>query len=407
MTQPASFALRSLQLHALTRLQDATIARFFEAAIPPSAQQESILRLHLVSLRGCIAVGDRTVDAICRSTGSTLRYLNLDFTDVTADSVAAIMKLAPNLHTLKLGYNENLSDKTLQVALQAPASGALPFSKLVNLRLRQCSQVADAGVAGFLKYTHKTLEVLDISGTGVGGTNPHNPDFHILLTFLFPLGVLGGISEHGAHFAGSTSSSSSTLALRKLNLLDTNIDYESLIKIVDRAPDMDTLLLRQTPSRTTRDGMINLLEKLTSAPGDGGWQNRSWKRLHLRILDVGDEFADLFPHLLTIFPRLHLDSLESSQSRTSFFCDVPGRIEPSETIVQHLKLPDARLSEHTWQFLPLITSLHTLDLSNTAVPESIVASTIEANPFLELIDLLHCKQMRVSTRRNAFSLVSS
>lgn len=86
---------------------------------------------------------------------------------------------------------------------------------------------------------------------------------------------------------------------------------------------------------------------------------------------------------------------------------MPDRVDPSAAIVKHLKLPDARLSEHAWQFLPLISTLHTLDLSNTAVPEAIVASTIEANPFLELIDLSHCKQMRISTRRDAFSLVHS
>ena len=65
---------------------------------------------------------------------------------------------------------------------------------------------------------------------------------------------------------------------------------------------MDTLLIHQTPSRTTRDETIALLEKLTSAPRDGGWGNRLWKRLHFKILDVGDEFADLFPRLLPIFP---------------------------------------------------------------------------------------------------------
>ncbi|KAJ1018506.1 hypothetical protein NDA18_006655 [Ustilago nuda] len=305
------------------------------------------------------------------------------------------MKLAPNLDTLKLGYNENLSDKTLQVALQAPASGALPFSKLVNLRLRQCTQVADAGVACFLKYAHRTLEVLDISGTGVGGTNPHNPDFLILLTFFFPLGVP---SEHDAH---------SILSLRKLNLLDTNIHYPSLIRIIDRAPNMDTLLIRQTPSRTTRDGTIELLEKLTSAPSVGGWRNRSWKRLHFKILDVGDEFADLFPRLLSIFPRLDLYSLKSSQSLSNMFFLEPDQIDSSSTIVQHLNLPDARLSERAWQFLPLITTLRTLDVSNTAVPEYIIASTIERNPYLELVDLSHCKQIRISTRRNAFSLAQS
>ncbi len=287
-----------MQLHGLTRLQDATIARFFEAALPSSSSQhlshDSILKLEVISLRGCIAVGDRTVTAICRSTGQTLHYLNLDFTDVTADSVNAIMTQIPNLRTLKLGYNDNITDKTLQVALQAPLTGPLPFSKLVNLRLRQCSQVGDAGVASFLKYAYRTLEVLDISGTAVGGNNAHNPDFHILLMSFFPMGL--------SEFESDNPTSVDSLPLRKLNVLDTNLDYASLIKIVDRAPQMDTLLLRQMPSRSTHDGMVDLLEKLVSSSDTGGWRRRPWKRLHLRILDVGDEFADLFPNLLTIFP---------------------------------------------------------------------------------------------------------
>lgn len=313
---PAYFALRSLQLHGLTRLQDGSIARFFEAAVPPDtaskqpAPQDYILRLDTISLRGCIAVSDRTVTAICRSTGPSLQYLNLDFTDVTADSITMIMMSAPNLKTLKVGYNDNISDKTLQVALQAPYCGSLPFSKLVNLRLRQCSQVGDVGVASFLKYTYKTLEVLDISGTGVGGTNPHSPDFNILLMSLFPSG-LPDLSSEAEEGARRSSRSSDMLALKKLNLLDTNLDFDSLIKIVDRAPQLNALLLRQMPSRTTHDRMINLLEKLV-APSPG-WQSRPWERLHLRILDVGDEFADLFPQLLAIFPvRIAQVSLEAS-----------------------------------------------------------------------------------------------
>ncbi|SAM83497.1 uncharacterized protein UBRO_20770 [Ustilago bromivora] len=126
---------------------------------------------------------------------------------------------------------------------------------------------------------------------------------------------------------------------------------------------MDTLLIHQTPSRTTRDETIDLLEKLTSAPRDGGWGNRLWKRLHFKILDVGDEFADLFPRLLSIFP-----SLKSSQFLTNLFFLEPDHIDPSSTIVQHLNLPDARLSERAWQFLPPITTLRTLDVSNAAVP---------------------------------------
>lgn len=389
LSQPASFALRSLQLHGLTRLQDGTLARFFEAAVP-SAQYETILKLDTISLKGCISVGDRTVSAICRSTGTTLRYLNLDFTDVTADSVASTMKHVPDLHTLKLGYNENLTDKTLQVALEAPSEGAeLPFSKLRNLRLRQCAQVSDQGVACFLKYAARTLEKLDISGTLVGGTNPHQPDLTLLLMGLFPLGV--------------PAEPDPTAPLRKLNLLDTNVDYFTLRTIINHSPNVHTLLLKQMPSPVSRDGMIMFLEQL--ATNTVSWRDRPWTRLHLKVLDVGDSFADLFPDLLVIYPRLTVESLKTSMSQAAFFHEVPHRIQPDSCRVQHLKLPDAKMSDHAWTFLPLISTLRSLDLSNTAVPEDVVKRTIGNNPFLELIDLSHCKQMRISTRRNAFDLV--
>uniref|UniRef100_V5ER07 RNI-like protein n=1 Tax=Kalmanozyma brasiliensis (strain GHG001) TaxID=1365824 RepID=V5ER07_KALBG len=388
LAQPATFALRSLQLHGLTRLQDGTLARFFEAAIP-SASNEAILRLDTISLKGCISIGDRTVTAICRSTGSSLRYINLDFTDITADSVFSIMSSIPDLHTLKLGFNDNLSDKALQLALAAPATGVqLPFSKLTNLRLRHCPQVGDQGVASFLKHCFRSIEVLDISHTGVGGNNAHQPDLSILLMSLFPMGV----------------PDEPTGPLKKLNLLGTNIDYFTLRTIVDRNPGIHTLLLRQMPSPNSRDGLVMFLEKL--AIERQSWRHRGWKRLHLKISDVGgDAFGELFPDLLAIFPRLTVEGLKTSMSQTAFFHAVPEKVQGDQCIVRELKLPDAKLSDHAWSFLPKIRTLRSLDVSNTAVPEQVVKETIENNEFLETIDLSHCKQMRIGTRRNAFDLV--
>jgi hypothetical protein len=285
LVQPAPFALRSLQLHGLTRLQDATLARFFEAAVPSHSQRtQTVLRLETVSLRGCIAIGDQTVAAMCRATGATLRYLNLDYTDVTADSVNAVMRMAPDLHTLKLGYNENLSDKTLSGALQAPMSGEIPFGKLVNLRLRQCAQVGDVGVACFLKYIHRTIEVLDVSGTGVGGANPHSPDMSIVVMSFFPTGM------------------EAQLALKKINLLDTNVDFDAVGQLMERAEGMETVLVRQMPSRSTRDGFIQMLESMIQPRHSGGWNAGRSRKLHVRVVDVADEFADVFPHLLQVFP---------------------------------------------------------------------------------------------------------
>lgn len=283
LAQPMSFALRLLQLHGLTRLQDATLARFFEAAAPSSSQQpESILRLDIISLRGCIAIADRSVTAMCRATGSTLRYLNLDYTDISADSVATIMTHAPELRTLKLGYNENLSDKTLQVALEAPKTGnVLPFSTLANLRLRRCEQVGEAGIAMFLRYAYSTLEVLDVSDTNVSRLRPD-------------IKFLG--------LAFSPTGNNTTLPLRKINLQGANFDCATLANLIDRSPNFETLMVDQKWHTHAPDDATQLLQKLVAKEDEGGWRNRKWKRLCVRTIEPCSDFQRLLPDLFSIFP---------------------------------------------------------------------------------------------------------
>lgn len=286
LAQPVSFALRSLQLHGLTRLQDATLARLFEAA-EPGPQQQSILRLDTISLRGCIAIADRTVTAICRSTGSTLRYLNLDHTDITANSVSTIMTSSPDLQTLKLGYNEHLSDTSLQIALEAPSSGTvLPFSKLTNLRLRRCPQVGESGVAFFLKYVYSTLEVLDVSFTNVG--QMLRPDIKFLGMAFFPTGL--------------DNTKQPPLRLRKINLQEANCDYDTIVKLIEHSPNMDTLMLDEVAHTYCPDDVERLLQNLVKKEEEGGWRNRRWKRLHLRTLSPTRYLQQVLPDLLAIFP---------------------------------------------------------------------------------------------------------
>ncbi|CBQ73512.1 conserved hypothetical protein [Sporisorium reilianum SRZ2] len=371
LVPPVAVALRSLQLHGLTRLQDSTLARLFEAAMP--SHQQAVLRLDTVSLRGCIAVADRTVSALCRATGPTLRYLNLDYTDITAASVATIKTLAPELHTLKLGYNDRLSDKTLQHALQAPATGdVLPFAKLANLRLRKCGAVGEVGVACFLRYAHATLEVLDVSHTLVGAARP---DLRFLV-LAFPAGVT---------------------ALRKLNMHGAAWDYDSMAELIERSPRMHTLMVDQTPGANGPHDAERLLARLVASERDGGWSGRTWNRLHVRTMEPSSFVQRLLPDLLAVFPqRLQMGPLDSPFLDKTLEYDIPANCK-----VQHLGMRGARLGEHLWRFLPQLTTLRTLDLGYSDVP-----ATIEANAFLESIDLSNCKQMRISTRRNAFALVA-
>lgn len=63
-----------------------------------------------------------------------------------------------------------------------------------------------------------------------------------------------------------------------------------------------------------------------------------------------------------------VENLRTSSSQLNFFREVADEVDPARCVVQHLKLRDARLSDHAWRFLTRIHSLRQLDLTNTAVP---------------------------------------
>ena len=159
------FALKSLQLHGLTRLESGTLNRLF--SLPH-------LRLELVSLKGCALIDDSAIQTMCKATCSCLQYLNLECTDITPESLRFIMQDARDLRVLKLGDNFGFSDQTVPKIVDSVSTAAarqdppyVPFSSLKRLRLRH-TQVGDLALASILKLCGRNLEGIDVSYTEVG-----------------------------------------------------------------------------------------------------------------------------------------------------------------------------------------------------------------------------------------------
>ncbi|SPO41708.1 uncharacterized protein PSFLO_07190 [Pseudozyma flocculosa] len=190
----AAFSLTSLQLHGLTGLKDPSLVRLFTAHLDATdktraggsatttaaisdAGSRGPLRLEVVSLKGCVRIGDAAVAALCGGSGSTLKYLNLDCTDITAKSLEAILVGAPQIETLKLGDVDGLTDDTVPPAVERASETALacrspfvPLSRLTNLRLRR-TQVGDLALGSLLKHCARTLQRLDVSYSLIGSAD--------------------------------------------------------------------------------------------------------------------------------------------------------------------------------------------------------------------------------------------
>lgn len=89
---PSGNVLRTLRLSGLTRLEDRALRGVFARCTA----------LETVVLRGCVKVGASSIEALVKTCGSTLRTVNLDFTDVGAEGVKMLVQGAPRLEVMKL-----------------------------------------------------------------------------------------------------------------------------------------------------------------------------------------------------------------------------------------------------------------------------------------------------------------
>ncbi|PWN48506.1 hypothetical protein IE53DRAFT_389283 [Violaceomyces palustris] len=177
-------SLRSLQLHGLTKLEDKSLVRLFGSIVsdrPASsgathqavAIRVTAARLEQVSFKGCVRIGDASLEAMVKACGKTLRYVNFDFTDIGPKGVETLIRGCPDIEVLKLGGVQGLTDSTVPpLVTRCLESGissnppVIPLSKIKNLRLRN-TQIGDVSIGSILKLCQASLRRLDVSSTQI------------------------------------------------------------------------------------------------------------------------------------------------------------------------------------------------------------------------------------------------
>lgn len=166
--------IESLDLHGLTRLQNASLVRLIRA--PPSVPNALPTPWHLrrVTLPGCVAIGDAAVTALVRASGATLEHVDLAMTSVSTASVREIGAACARLRVLRVAWCENFTESTFSEAVStcvaecAHATPArIPFQRLEEVDVAHTS-VGDVAIGGLLRLCGTQLRALDVGYTGVG-----------------------------------------------------------------------------------------------------------------------------------------------------------------------------------------------------------------------------------------------
>lgn len=164
-------ALRAIDLHGLTRLPAGAVVRLLKA---PRALGPAPWHLVRVTLPGCLAIDDATVDALVQSTGASLAHLDLTMTSVTPASLTTLGRAAPRLQRLHLAWCDGFADERVAEAISACISQgmaaqppAIPFRHLRTLDVSHTS-MGDVALGSLCGLVGPQLTSLDVSYTQVG-----------------------------------------------------------------------------------------------------------------------------------------------------------------------------------------------------------------------------------------------
>lgn len=164
--------IEAVELHGLTRLQNASFVRLLRA--PPSSSLPVPWQLRRVSVRGCLALGDAAVAALVRASGATLEHFDLTMTSASPAALREIGLHCPQLRAMRVAWCENFTEETFSEAVSACVAQCahanppcIPFQTLEEVDVSHTS-VGDIAVGGLLRLCGPQLRSLDVGYTAVG-----------------------------------------------------------------------------------------------------------------------------------------------------------------------------------------------------------------------------------------------
>ena len=230
--------------------------------------------LEILNMSCCYQLTNKGVLQILQIFGSTLRSLDISITNITGENLSEYKRTLPCLEKLCVSACYNITDKGLLQIFQLCGStlrfldinqtnitgenlseykGTLPSLEILNLYY--CRHLTDKGLLQILQLCGSTLKSLDISGTRITGKNLSEYKGTLLCLENLNMSSCEQITNNGLlqilQLCGST--------LRSLNISGTNMTGENLSEYKGTLPCIENLNMRYC-KQLTDNGFVQILQ---------------------------------------------------------------------------------------------------------------------------------------------------
>ncbi|KAI0651785.1 RNI-like protein [Trametes meyenii] len=357
--------LRELELTGFAKIPDTAFASIVS----------KLPALRKLNLRGCIKVGQKTVEAMAKCC-PLLEVVNLNYTSISPASLAPLLLNCKNVEVLKVAGIANWLWATLG------ATEDFQLDHLRSLKVRQAA-LSDTVLNPVLAVC-PNLRRLDLSFTLA--KRPMIPASHLLeklvltstkisssdlLTMLAPLNKIN-VLVIGA-MGGGQGSSAAISNTSAMTLTDETLC--SLTEILEGCPDLERVSLvgNSKLGFTGRRGPDAALAHFIRRVG------RRCKHLNLA----------------------GITSLRSSDLEGLAY---PDDLDEGSPRLTHLNLNNTSVDDTAAPYISACVQLQTLELAGTKFTSAGVFPIVDACERLEKLDLTSCRGVRVGDRRRFFEV---
>ncbi|KAI0036690.1 hypothetical protein K488DRAFT_40679 [Vararia minispora EC-137] len=363
-------SVHSLSLTYFEKIEDVGFAKVVSAL--PALQS--------LNLRGCIRVGQKTVEAVARQCPS-LTSINLSYTSVLPLTLLPLLRARRETLKVMKTAIPTWTDASFAKLLDGLRGGGLTFLALETVKLRQTA-LSDVSLNGFLAFC-PNVRRLDISFTRVRRLSDE---------------VIEQFDK-----------------LEKLTLTSTNVASQHLCYVLLHAPRLSTLnigalggqgqgqqkalIIGSTALTLTDDALSDISDTLADRPHLTSVNLVGNSKLGQRRGPITKFIQNIGRGLRNL--NLTGLSLLRSGDLSPLLSEDPSVAPPA---LQVLSLNRTGVNDEAAQYIASCESLQVLEVSTTRFSEEGLFSIIDNCPLLSKIDLTSCRSIGVAARRQFFEV---
>ncbi|WFD20206.1 hypothetical protein MCAP1_002450 [Malassezia caprae] len=405
-------ALRAVDLHGLTRLPAGAVVRLLKAPRMP-------WHLARVTLPGCLAVDDATIEALIAATGASLTHLDVTMTSVSPMAISVLGRGAPRLERLHLAWCDGFVDERVAEAIStciaqgmAARPPVIPFRHLSTLDVSHTS-MGDVALGSVCGLVGPQLASLDVSYTQVGEAGT----LEVLAMGLRSASAGPSRLEH-LGLAGLCVHASALVRFLRAFLPGHGESRRSALRSL-RLDDLVEYSRRDPTSLQGRCGLSgDTLHGVAEMVHAASMAGHHWERVSVggdkRPASAPSHWAlpgqshytlgDTLALLMNSVVRLHVGGLEMPASHLAPLHEHTPLPDPAQRRLRAWHAPATALRDDALlALLPWTGALESVSLDDTLITPTSIDALVAANPALAWISLSQCRGVPVRQRRRVWA----